>query len=474
MMSATNNAPAGATGDGYLQHSEAELADVAQGAVDLARALGAEQAMAAVSESGGMSIRARQGRIENARRDGSQSLAITIYDAGRTGRASTQALDPAAVRRAVEQAVGIARQVQPDDAAGLAEPEWIAREVKRVPLFAPSSLGADDLAETALAIEAGALDAAGQGTVRVIDAGASSHDSRWARAISHGFCEAASASSNHRWCVAIGESEGAGGSGSGSGGGTMARDYWTSSDRRAECLMPPHAIGREAARRGLARLGATGLGTRKVPVLLDARLATTVLADLAGALDGMAQFQGRTFMPAPMGRELLAAHLSVEEDPFEPYGMASAAHDSEGVAGSRRAIVAAGVIGGLFVGARAARKLGVRPTGNADGPTNLTLSSRLTGPGDDLPAMWRRMGTGVWLTEFIGGGVDPVTGAYSKAASGFWIENGELSHPVHDFTVASDLPKMLRGIVAVGAEIHREGGLRSGPILIDEMQIAGR
>jgi PmbA protein len=451
------------TADGYLLLSEEFLADLAQDAVDYARSLGASEAMAIASDSGGMTMRISNGRIETARRDGTQSLGITVYDAQRTGRASTQALDRAAVHRAVDQAVAIARQVQPDDLAGLADPAWIARDLEKVPLFAPSGLSGDQLADAALQIERGALDAAGSDRVRVVDAAASSHDSRWARAISHGFCEAASSSINHRWCVAIGERDEA-----------MVRDYWSSSDRRADFLEDPAAVGREAAERALAKLGGAGLGTQRAPVLLDARMAASLVGDFTGTLNGMAQYQGQTYFPDPVGKDLLAAHLSLTEDPFEPYGLASAAHDSDGIAGSRRAIVDRGVVEGLFVSALAARKLKTAPTGNADGPGNLTLTSSLTEPGDDLAAMFRRMGRGVWITEFLGGGVNPVNGAYSKAASGFWIEGGEISHPVHDFTVAGDLPTMLRGIVGVGANVHREGGIRTGAILIDEMQIAGR
>lgn len=452
-----------ASSDGYLLHSETALADLAQAAVDHARSLGAGEATAVARENAGLTIRASSARIDTAARDGSQALAITVYDARRTGRASTQALDLEAVRRAVEQAVAIARQVEPDDMAGLADPDWIDREIEPVPLFAPSGLAAGDLAETAFALERAALDSAAAGRVRVVDAGASSHDARWARAISHGFCAAGSASINHRWCTVIAQ-----------GDGVMARDYWSDSERRANLLAAPETIGHEAASRALARLGASGLGTRRAPVLLDPRMAASLIGDLAGALNGMAQYQGRTYLLAPVGKELLAPHLSLIEDPFEPFGLASAAHDSEGVAASRRKVVANGMVQGLFVNTFAARKLGCRSTGNADGPANLTLSSSITAPDDDLRAMWRRMGTGLWLTEFIGGGVNPVTGAYSKAATGFWIENGELSHPVQDFTVASDLPTMLRGIVAIGSDVLRSGGLRTGSILIDEMQIAGR
>ncbi|WP_313440996.1 metallopeptidase TldD-related protein [Novosphingobium sp.] len=462
-MTAPDAPPTCAAPASYLLHDEIALADIARDALDHARSLGADDAMAVVAENGGMTTRASNGRIESAYRDGNHSLAITVYDRQRTGRASTQALDRAAVRRTVEQAVAIAREVQPDEDAGLADPDWISRAPPRVPLFAPSGLGAEDLSRDARAIEGAVMAAAGEDRVRVVDAGVSSHDNRWARAASNGFCDVGSASIHHRWCVTIAEREQA-----------MVRDYWSTSGRRTSDLLAPEAVGAEALKRSVARLGGREMGTSKVPVILDARIASGLLGEFCGALSGASQYQGQTFLPAPLEKQAMAAHLTLSENPFEPFGLGSAGCDSEGVTAKVRNVVEAGIVKGMFLGALAARKLGLRSTGNADGPTNLTLKSALTTADRDLPSLWRQMDRGLWITEFIGGGVNPVTGAYSKAASGFWIEGGEPRYPVIDFTVASDLTRMLRGIVAVGADVHREGRFRTGSILIDEMQVAGR
>jgi PmbA protein len=255
---------------------------------------------------------------------------------------------------------------------------------------------------------------------------------------------------------------------------SMARDFWSSQERRTAKLEAAGQVGETAARRSIAKLGARGLSTRRSPVLLIATVATSLLQEFCNALTGTAQFQTMTFLPDAIGREATAPHLDLAEDPFEPFGLASAAYDSEGVAGCRRNIVEGGTISGLFLSSQSARKLGMRSTGNADGFSNLTLRSRLAKDDDDLMAMFRRMGTGLWLTEFLGGNVNPVTGAYSKAATGFWIENGEIAGPVENFTIAGNLADMLRGVVAVGIDVHREGPFRTGSILIDTMQIAGR
>jgi PmbA protein len=207
---------------------------------------------------------------------------------------------------------------------------------------------------------------------------------------------------------------------------------------------------------------------------VDAPVASSLVRELCGQLSGSAQFRRMTFLPDAIGQPLAAAHLTLEEDPFEPYGLASAAFDSEGVAGARRAVVRAGVVEGLFLDTRLGRKLGRPSTGNAGGLRNLTLTSSTTAAGDDLPGMLRKLGTGLWLTRFMGGGSNPATGAYSRAAAGFWVENGEVVRPVHGFTVAGNLQDLLKAIVAVGGDVHRDGAIRVGSILLPELQVAGR
>ena len=239
-------------------------------------------------------------------------------------------------------------------------------------------------------------------------------------------------------------------------------------------MRPAAEVGRIAAEKALGMLGAEGLSTRRAPVLLDAPVASSLVRDLCAQLSGSAQFRRMTFLPDAVGQALAAPHLTLEEDPFEPYGLASAAFDSEGVAGARRAIVRAGVVEGLFLDTRLARKLGRASTGNASGMRNLTFTSTTTEYGDDLPGMLRKLGTGLWLTRFMGGGSNPATGVYSRAAAGFWVENGQVVRPVHGFTVAGNLQDMLKAIVAVGTDVHRDGAIRVASILLPDLQIAGR
>lgn len=452
-----------ARGDGYLLQSESTLAQAVTYAIERSAALGVSGAIAMVSEQGGITLTVAGGKVETAVREGNQSLRITVYADGRTGVASTESLSRSAIDRVVEQAAAMARQLEPDPDAGLADRAALAWATPDVPLFAPSGQNAEELTRAAMAIEAAALATATRDELRVSEAGAASQDTRFALATSQGFCRTGSGSMQQRWCQTIAQR-----------GDDMRQGSWSSTDRRLGDLLASADVGRIAAEKALGMLGAEGLATRRVPVLVDAPVASSLVRDMCRQLSGASQFQRMTFLPDAMGKQLAASHLTLEEDPFEPFGLASSTFDSEGVPGSRRAIVRSGMVDGLFLDTRMARKLGRASTGNAGGMRNLTLTSTITEPGDNLACMLRKLGTGLWLTRFMGGGSNPATGVYSQAAAGFWVENGQVVRPVHGFTVAGNLQEMLKAIVAVGADVHREGAIRVGSILLPDMQIAGR
>lgn len=449
----------------FLLRDGRELLDAAASVIDHARSLGVDQASALANESAGITIGARDGDIVSSIRDGHQSLSVTVFDARRVGHAMVAQLTPDAIRTAVERATAIARQVQPDPEAGLPDPAWLAIEGPDVEMFASASIGASELIDAALTLDAAARGAAAPAGVRlrVHSAGASAHEMQWARVTTDGFARAARASEYSLGAAMIAE-----------GPDGMAMQSRGDIDRRQPHLPLPADIGARAAAEAIAALGARSLTTRTAPVLLDARVAGSLLGELAAALNGMAQHQGTTFLRDAVGTCALAPHLDLVEDSFEPYGLASAAWDSDGIAGPRRHVVRGGRVEGYFLDAYWARKLGLPPTGNADGVNNLTLSSYDTRDDDDLAAMLRKLGDGLYVTGFIGGGVDPATGSWSKAATGFLVRDGAIAYPVQDITVAGDLPTMLAGIQAVGADIHRSRAFRSGSILLPPLRIAGR
>ena len=170
---------------------------------------------------------------------------------------------------------------------------------------------------------------------------------------------------------------------------------------------------------------------------------------------------------------MLAKHLDLIEDPFVLGGKGSSPFDEEGVRVQARQVVEAGRLQGYFLSSYTARKLGMQTTGNAGGSHNLVLRSRLTRASDDLDAMIRKLGTGLLVTELMGQGVNYVTGDYSRGASGFWVENGQIAYPVHEITIAGNMKDMLRGIEAVGADAYNYGAKTVGSILVNRMKVAG-
>jgi len=208
-------------------------------------------------------------------------------------------------------------------------------------------------------------------------------------------------------------------------------------------------------------------------VLFEAPLAVGLLGALVQATSGGALYRKASFLLDSLGQPVMAEHLDVLEDPFIPGGMGSGLFDDEGVRTTRRQIVEGGVLQGYFLSTYTGRKLGMPSTGNAGGSHNLFLRSRLTRTGDNFRAMLKKMDTGLLVTELIGQGVNYLTGDYSRGAFGYWVQNGEIRHPVQEITIAGNLKDMLRQIVAVGSDTLTRGAKTSGSVLVEQMSVAG-
>jgi PmbA protein len=256
-------------------------------------------------------------------------------------------------------------------------------------------------------------------------------------------------------------------------GAKMQRDHWYSSMRDAADLASPEAVGRYAAERALARLNGRKIATTECPVLFESPLAAGLLGGFVQAISGGALYRKSSFLLDSLGKQVFARHIDILEDPHVIKGKGSSPFDDEGVRTSKRKVVSAGKVQGYFLGSYSARKLGMKTTGNAGGSHNLTLTSRLTQPGDDLPEMLRKLGTGLFVTELMGQGVNGVTGDYSRGASGYWVENGVIAYPVEEITIAGNLKDMLKGIEAVGADAYNYGAKTVGSILVNRMKVAG-
>lgn len=431
-----------------------------------ARKLGASDAGAEASEGVGLSVSVRRGELETVERNRDKSLGVTVYIGQRRGNASTSDFSREAIERTVQAAYDIARFTAQDPAAGLPDVADIAQphEQPDLDLFHPWAVSSQQAAELALAAERAAL-AVDKRVSNSEGASVSAQQSHFFSAHTRGFRGGYASSRHSLSVVPIARQPGR--------GGQMQRDYWYSSERNARHLASPEAVGRYAAERALSRLGARKISTRECPVLFESNLAAGLMGSFVHAVSGGALYRKATFLPDAMGQRVFAPHIDMAEDPFIIGGKGSSPFDEEGVRVAPRNVVEAGVVQGYFLSTYSARKLGLRTTGNAGGSHNLRLSSRRTKKGDDLPAMLCKLGTGLFVIELMGQGVNGVTGDYSRGASGFWVENGEIAYPVQEITIAGNLREMFKGITAVGADAYTYGAKTTGSVLVDRMTVAG-
>ena len=449
-----------ATGFSY---SRAEFEELVDHALAHARSLGATDAGAEASEGCGLSVSVRKGELETVERNRDKSLGVTVYVGNRRGNASTSDFSRAAIERTVQAAYDIARFTAQDPVAGLPEPEDVtpAAEQPDLDLFHPWDITSEQAAELALRCERAAFDTDARIT-NSEGAGVSAQQSHFFSAHTHGF-RGGYASSRHSISVAPIAGR----------GDDMQRDAWYSSMRAAPDLAAPEAVGRYAAERALARLNSRKIPTRECPVLFESPLAAGLLGGFVQATSGGALYRKSTFLVDSLGKQVFPDHVDIVEDPFVRRGKGSAAFDEEGVRTRARKVVDAGRVEGYFLSSYSARKLGMKTTGNAGGSHNLTLASRRTDPGDDLVHMLKKLGTGLFVIELMGQGVNYVTGDYSRGASGFWVENGEIAFPVQEITIAGNLREMFMHIEAVGADVYNYGAKTVGSILISRMKVAG-
>lgn len=444
--------------------------DFFEGLVDQALAhakkLGATDAGADASEGCGLSVSVRKGELETVERNRDKSLGVTVYVGQRRGNASTSDFSEEAVKRTVQAAYDIARFTAEDPTAGLPDAEDIALPGthRDLDLFFPWDVSSEEAARIALECEAAAL-----GTHKRITnsegASVSAQQSHFFSAHTRGF-SGGYASSRHSLSVApIASLPGK--------NGEMQRDYWYSSMRDAKELASPEAVGRYAAQRALSRLGSRKIATTECPVLFESSLASGLLGGFVQAVSGGTLYRKSSFLLDSLGKKVFPKHIDINEDPFILRGKGSSPYDDEGVKVQARKVVDAGRVEGYFLSSYSARKLGMKTTGNAGGSHNLTLTSRLTRVGDDLDAMLKKLGTGLFVIELMGQGVNYVTGDYSRGASGFWVENGQIAFPVQEITIAGNLKDMYMGIEAIGADAYNYGAKTVGSILINKMKVAG-
>ena len=445
-----------------------ELRNIASDVMRYAREVGADDSAVEVSEGSGLSVNVRHSEVETVEHNRDKGVALTVYIGEglnvKRGNASTSDFSAKALKDSVAAAYAIARFTAVDEGAGLPEAGLLQRSPKDFDLYHPWALSAEQAASLGRRAEAAAF--AVSPMVRNSDgASISAQEGQFISANSRGFM-AGYPYSRHSVSVAPIASAKKNSQG-------MQRDDWYVSVRDPADLPEPEAIGSYAARRALARLGARQLSTRDAPVLFEAPLASGLLGAFAQASSGGAIYRKSSFLVDMLGKRVLPEHIDIVDDPFIVKGMGSASFDDEGVATQRRTVVAKGILEGYFLSCYSGRKLGMQSTGNSGGSHNLLLKSRNTAPGDDFEEMLKKLGTGLLVTELMGQGVNYVTGDYSRGATGFWVENGEIAYPVEEITIAGSLPRMLEDIAAVGADTLVRGNKTIGSVLLSSMKIAG-
>jgi PmbA protein len=437
------------------------LSELAEDVIRSARAAGASQAEVAASIDTGLSVNVRLGEVETVEHTRDRGFGLTVYFGQRKGSASTADLNPDSIQATIDQACAIARFTEEDPASGLADASRMASSFTDLDLWHPWDI------DTARAIELGLeIEDAGRAHAGISNsdgAGVQMGQGVSVYANSHGFIGRERGTSHSLSLALIAGDENG-----------MQRDYWYDSVRAAGDFISAKALGDRAAERTLARIGARGLSTRQCPVLFVPELARGLVGHLLGAVSGGSLYRQASFLLDHVGKPVMPSWMHINERPHILRGQGSGMFDAEGVATHDSALIESGVLARYVLGSYSARKLGLESTGNAGGIHNVVVDpGSAEGTLDDFSGMLKRMGTGLLVTAVMGQGVSTVTGDYSRGASGFWVENGQIAWPVEGITIAANLRDMFTGMVAVGTDVDARSAILTGSMLIERMTVAG-
>ena len=430
-------------------------------AMVMAKSLGADGAEVAMSRQQGLSVSTRLGEVENVEFTSDGALGITVYKEGRKGSASTADLSEKALKQAIEAAVNIAKYTSVDDCSGLADKELLAMNPEDLDLYHPKVLSTEDAISLAKECEDTAL-AYDERISNSDGATLASFEGFKVYGNSHGQLVGYPSTRHNLSCVMIANE-----------GEDMQRDYAYTVSREFDAMESAVKIGQQSSIEALSRLGAHKLATTKVPVMFRADIANSIFGHYIAAISGGNLYRKSSFLMDSIDKQVFPEFLSVSERPHLKKALASSAFDSEGIATVDREIITDGRLTTYLLTSYSGRKLGMQSTGHAGGIHNWQLGIKESGQGGDFDAMLKTLGTGLLVTELMGQGVNVVTGDYSRGAAGFWVENGEIAYPVDEITIAGKLQDMFAGILAIGNDIDMRGSIRTGSIIVNEMQVAG-
>jgi PmbA protein len=433
-----------------------------------AAAKGASGAEVIIVEDESFSVQVRMRAIDTLQSAREKRLGLRLCFGRRSGTTATSDFSPESLQRLLHDTATMAQATAEDPCGGLPEPECFSADIPDLELWDPEPvrLPIPERIALATAAESAALDF--DPRITNSDGGEYSHeDARLLFANSHGFTGEYRGSS-----VVLSVSPIAGNDGG------MQRDTWYSVQRRLQSLEPPEAIGRTAAERALRRLGARKVPTQQAPVIFDPDMAASLLRTVCGAASGSAIYRSASFLMDKLGEQVAAPELTVIDDGRMVGKLGSRPFDGDGLPTRRTVVIQNGVLRSYLLDTYTGRKLGMASTGNASRslgqlPTVAPTNCRIV-PGPYSPAeIIRSVDRGLYVTEMIGFGVNLVTGDYSRGAVGVWIENGELTYPVEEITIAGNLKDMLREIEMIGNDLKWRGSVVAPTLKVARMTIAG-
>ncbi|CAM2982334.1 metalloprotease PmbA [Legionella worsleiensis] len=441
-----------------VHKSTKELTQLMNQVLDIAKQKGATDAAVAVNNDRGFSVDVRMGEVETVAFSEDKGIGLTVYFGQKKGGASSTDTSLAALESMVQAACDIAQVSASDPCFGLADRELMAKNHPDLELYHPWDVTPQQAIEIALSCEKHALSL----DKRIVNSdgvSVSSYESHHAYANTHG-AEGYIHSTRHSISCSVIAKEGE----------EMQRDYEYTTVRNACDLVHTDLIAQNAVERALSRLGSRQIETQMTPVIFSSRVSSGLIASFVSAISGSNLYRKNSFLLDSIGHQIFPEFIRIYEQPHLKGALGSAPFDGEGVPTRPNVLVDHGRVVQYVLGSYSARKMGLKTTANSDGVHNLTVDPTA----DGLPELLKAMNKGLLVTELMGQGVNGITGDYSRGASGYWVEHGEIQFPVDEITIAGNLKEMFRGIKAVGNDLNPNISTRCGSIWIENMMAAGK
>ncbi|MAI56619.1 MAG: metalloprotease PmbA [Gammaproteobacteria bacterium] len=438
------------------QKLKTDLTAVIAKSVDGGLSIGADEVEVMVARDQGLEVSVRRGRIENLELSNDFSLSISVLFGKRKGSVSSTNFDDSSIKSLLAKAKDLTLLLEEDPHYGLAPGGLNPKKLVELDLYHPWITEPTDAVAIALAIERAGLSL-NEKLLRPDSAEVSTTNSLVGYGNSNGFSAVIPRSRHSMSSVFVAEEKNG-----------MQRDYWYSMARDPEELRQADEVGKEAARRSLAKLNPERPISGVFPVLFAPDCASSLISHFISAVNGSSQFKKASFLLDRIGQKIFPEWLTITENPLEPRSLGGAFFDSDGVQTRNNKFVTDGVLTSYVLSNYSAKRLGLETTGNAGGVRNLTLA----GPSSGQKDLLKKIGRGVLVSSLMGQGVNIVNGDYSRGASGFWVENGKISHPIDNFTIAGNLSDMFFGIQALGDDADKRFNVRTPSILVDSMAVA--